>query len=990
MTSRLRAVGESPLWLSGVLLLALMVAVDIVLQRQINGAYAGAAVLTAIYASPQRTALVSALALAMSVASGAWNDNLGERDWAIRFATCVVICGLALIASNTNRKRQQRLERTTAMAQGVLDALAVELTGARTVREVADGFLGRAVAAMGATSAMVMSLDSDDVLRTLTWHGRRGNGADQYQEVPLSSDVPGAVAVREDRDIHYRSVEEIVAAFPALAGYYPDDRSLHLLPLRREDRTYGLLAITFPPDVLTHHEDGFLHSLAGALASAVERAAELQRADAATHRTTLLGELSMSLSRSLDTGTTVAECGRILVPRFADWCSLQLLRDGQLETVAINHRDPETTAWAESLRGAFPTRMDGPTGAAQVVRTGESVLYPFIPADLIEAAADGPEHLELLQRLGLTSAMVVPLHGRDGVIGALTLIHAESGRRYGDEDVEFLEAVADRVAVALETAATFEHQSQRLAGVTAVAEAAQRAILAPPPARTGPVTLSARYHSAAFEAQVGGDLYEVVQGPSSVRLLVGDVRGKGLSAVRTATVVLGEFRAAAAGPGDVAHVAREIDRRIRPYLPDAEDFVTGVLVDIRYDGTFDVVSCGHPAPVVLRASGHVRAIELDHEPPLGLGVQPTPVTGRLEPGDRMLLFTDGLIEARSPLGGFIDPTPFLARMQRAEFESALDDLLDGLVRATGHELDDDLALLLACYDPEPVGLDAVEVTEELVADPANVGRARRLLRAALDGVLDDALAEPAELLLSEVVTNAFVHAGGIATVRVRATPVAVRVEVEDGSSRHPTRRGFTTTAGTGRGLRLLDELADRWGSAPRPEGKVVWFELGTHAGALAATNHRAPADPDDGSVHVRLREVPLLVHAGWQEDATALLREYLLHVLEEDQHILERHARASAAMTLLHEQVPAPQPSGGPAITADEVVLSVPREMVAWFATLDELLGEAIAQAREGRFLSPSTGPEIDKMRQWLCREVARQADGGTPTPWAAPDPARG
>ena len=696
---RARGAGGNPWWLTGVLLLGVMVAVDVVVGRQINGAYGGAAILTAIYADTRRTAAVSVLALVLSVASGTWNDNLGERDWAIRFATCVLICGLALVAAHASQQRQERLERTTALAQRVLDSLAVELTGSRTVREVADGFLGNAMGAMGASSAMVLSLDADDVLRTLSWHGRAGGGADQYQEVPLCSDLPGAVSVREGRDIHFRSVKEIVAAFPDLADYYTTDRSLHLLPLKRGGHRYGLLAITFPPELFTPQEDGFLHSLAGALTSAIERADELQRSDAATQRTVLLTEVSMSLSRSLDMDTTVAECGRILVPRFADWYALQLLRDGQLETVSVKHRDPETTEWARSLLDAFPTRMDATTGSAQVVRSGQSALHPFIPADLIHAAASSPEHLEILQRLGLTSAIIVPLKGREGVMGALTLIHAESGRRYDDEDVSFLEAVSDRVAVAVETAATFEHQSERLAGVTLVAEAAQRAILAPPPARTGPVSLSARYHSAAFEAQVGGDLYEVVSGPSSVRLLVGDVRGKGLSAVRTATVVLGEFRAAAAGSGDVAHVAREIDRRIVSYLPDSEDFVTALLVDIRHDGTFDVVSCGHPAPVLLQASGAVTTVELDHEPPLGLGVQPVPAHGTLARGDRMLLFTDGLIEARSPEGAFIDPTPYLVAMGRAAFDSALDGLLVSLTREAGHALDDDLALLLACYDP---------------------------------------------------------------------------------------------------------------------------------------------------------------------------------------------------------------------------------------------------------------------------------------------------
>ena len=185
-----------------------------------------------------------------------------------------------------------------------------------------------------------------------------------------------------------------------------------------------------------------------------------------------------------------------------------------------------------------------------------------------------------------------------------------------------------------------------------------------------------------------------------MRLLVGDVRGKGLSAVRTATVVLGEFRAAAAGPGDVAHVAREIDRRILPYLPDAEDFVTGVLVDIEHDGRFDVVSCGHPAPVLLTAHGDVETVELDHSPPLGLGVDPVTARGKLDPGDRLLLFTDGLIEARSPSGAFVDPAPFLPEVARAPTSTrrwtACSRRCSG---PPGTALDDDLALLLACYDP---------------------------------------------------------------------------------------------------------------------------------------------------------------------------------------------------------------------------------------------------------------------------------------------------
>ncbi|GAB6984089.1 SpoIIE family protein phosphatase [Nocardioides pyridinolyticus] len=686
-------------WLVGLAVVAVLVAADLVSGRQINGVYAGGAVVAALFCTPGRTSVVAAVAVVASAASGAWNGNLGTSEWLLRFAACALLAALAVAAARLNQHRREQLERAQSLAQQVLDALAVELTGARTVKDVADGFVSHAAAVLGAKSAMVHSLDPDGVLRTVTWSGRGNGAADQFQELPLASDLPGAVAAREGIDLHYWSVAEIERAFPALVGYYRQELSLHVLPLNRGDRILGLLSITFPSGTFSASEDGFLHSLAGALSSAIVRAEELQATDAATQRTALLAEASMTLSRSLDVDGTLAEVVRLLVPRFADWCAVQLLHDGELETAAIQHRDPDTTAWARSMKGAFPTRMDAPTGAPRVVRTGQSEIYPFIPSDLVDAAAINEEHRAILRRLGMTSAIVAPLTGRDRILGAVTLIHAESGRRYAEADLVFLEEIAERAALALDTAVTFQQQSERLAGVMLVAEAAQRAILAPPPPRVGPVTLTARYSSAAVEAQVGGDLYELVERPDSVRLLVGDVRGKGLGAVRSATVVLGEFRAAAAGDSDIADVAREIDRRIVPYLPDSEDFVTGVLVDIAHDGTFSVVSCGHPAPAQVTADGRVSTIDLDHAVPLGLGADPQAVSGQLRPGDRLLLFTDGLIEARSPAGSFVDPTPFLARLADLPFDTALDGLLDSIRSAAGHSLDDDLALLMAGYDP---------------------------------------------------------------------------------------------------------------------------------------------------------------------------------------------------------------------------------------------------------------------------------------------------
>lgn len=231
--------------------------------------------------------------------------------------------------------------------------------------------------------------------------------------------------------------------------------------------------------------------------------------------------------------------------------------------------------------------------------------------------------------------------------------------------------------------------------------------------------------------------------------------------------------------------------------------------------------------------------------------------------------------------------------------------------------------------------------------------------------------------------------------------------MEDDSTDLPAHRRYGATAGTGRGLQLLDGMADRWGTAEQPWGKTVWFKVGTvsssggpFSGDDAGDEHGpgnvfAPASTTGDFVPVTLREVPLLMHIAWQEHAATLLREYLLYALAQDHDILEKHARASAAMTLLHEQVPAPPlPDRGdalmadaiePKMTADEVVLHIPAATVVNFETLDALLRDAITAARAGVFLSPPTQPEIDEMREWMCSEVARQAGGATTArPWLA------
>jgi sigma-B regulation protein RsbU (phosphoserine phosphatase) len=201
------------------------------------------------------------------------------------------------------------------------------------------------------------------------------------------------------------------------------------------------------------------------------------------------------------------------------------------------------------------------------------------------------------------------------------------------------------VAVARSRAQT----AARFRRVASVAEAAQQAILRPIPSSVGPVDCASVYLSATTEATIGGDLVEVLDTPHGVRAVVGDVRGKGMDAVRLAGQVVGSFREVAWTVEGLPEVGVALDRAVRR-TAGPEDFVTAALVQLTWNGALTVVTCGHPPPYVVDPGGGPAVpLEVDPSPPLGmLEDTPVPVTTRLAPTDRLVLVTDGLLEARRP------------------------------------------------------------------------------------------------------------------------------------------------------------------------------------------------------------------------------------------------------------------------------------------------------------------------------------------------------
>ena len=240
-----------------------------------------------------------------------------------------------------------------------------------------------------------------------------------------------------------------------------------------------------------------------------------------------------------------------------------------------------------------------------------------------------------------------------------------------------------------------ERRERDLQRVTRVAEVAQLAILRPIPSRVGPVAFASRYLSAAEQAFIGGDLYEVVPSACGVRVVVGDVRGKGLEAVHLAALVLGSFREAATVEKALDDVAAAVDRAVSTDIA-LEDFVTAVFVEFRSGGDVAVVNCGHHPPLRVSRIG-AQYLEADQaSTPLGLAPTFTVQSHRLSRGDRVLLYTDGLVEARSADRSFFELAPdTVETLKRRSLDAALEGLVASVLRHTGGRLDDDLALLLA-------------------------------------------------------------------------------------------------------------------------------------------------------------------------------------------------------------------------------------------------------------------------------------------------------
>ena len=592
------------------------------------------------------------------------------------------IVGASVIAHDTSdrraaRERAERLQRATVeLASAVDPARAVEV------------LLENALPALGADAAAVGLLDPEGVDVELVGSVGYSPAVADFQRMPLDADLPMTEAVRTGEPLWLAGGDVLRERYPALIASPDRWASLAIVPLIAGDQRLGAVALSFrETHRFAREERAFMLATAAQLAHAIERARMFEAERHRREQLDFVVEASEVLASSLDVEETLEQLAFLAVPRVADWCGIDLTTDdGGLRSVAVAHADRERLALANRLRDTYPPDPNDDRGAPNVIRTGRPELYPAIPDELLAEAAVDEEHLRLIRELGMASAMVVPLTARGRTLGAMTLVAAESGQRYTEDDLESAQELARHAALAVDNATLYRREHE--AAVTL-----QRALLpASLPSPRG-AEVAASYMPAGPGLEVGGDWYDLVETDAGrVAVVVGDVAGRGLAAA----TIMGRLRTAFRAymlEGAPPPAAVE---RLDALMGDFEEPSMVTLVHLSLDPVtrrVEYVRAGHPPPLVRDPAGAVRELDGSGSPPLGVLRDPVfrSSSAELEPGSVVLLYTDGLIERPDEGIG-----AGLARLRRA-FAAAPDTaegIVQGVIERLGADaLPDDVAVV---------------------------------------------------------------------------------------------------------------------------------------------------------------------------------------------------------------------------------------------------------------------------------------------------------
>jgi PAS domain S-box-containing protein len=537
-------------------------------------------------------------------------------------------------------------------------------------------------------------------LKTSTSHTRRGGDPERPASEEIRRLLGRAVAassngivitdprVPDNPIVYVNSAFEEISGYPAdeVLGYncrflQADDRDQPALEELREalteERECRVVLKNYRKDGTpfwnelyvspVHDEEGHLTNFIGVQNDITQRRRiederdlllakeQLARAEAVEvkRRLALLAAAGPSLAASLDYRETLEGITRLLVPELADWCLLDIVDDnGNVNQLAAAHAEVEKEDLLKRLREHREFGEGDPGSTAEVLRTGQSVLLPHLPdPTFYERALGRGEHLDIVRRLEPRSLMCVPLLARGRTIGAITLVSSKPDRRYDREDLLLAEDLAYRCALAADNARLYRGRSE-------IARVLQRSLLPPHLPEIPGVEVGAEYLSVEEASEVGGDFYDLINTVEDGWICaIGDVRGKGVEAASVTALARYTIRAVTLKNDKPSEVLAALNEAMLRQLPE-DRFCTAACIRLEpQDDSLgvgvDVSRAGHPPPLLVSPEGTVEEVGCSGRV---LGVFPEAelkdTSLRLMPGEALVLYTDGVTEARSPDGDF--------------------------------------------------------------------------------------------------------------------------------------------------------------------------------------------------------------------------------------------------------------------------------------------------------------------------------------------------
>ncbi len=538
--------------------------------------------------------------------------------------------------------------------------------------------------------------ETDEHLELVLQRGMPDAAAQRFHRFPVSSDLPGSVAVRERRTIVSTQRAQAVEEFAELEGAPRSTEGFVAIPLVTDESCVGVLGVGVDEEIDPRDLD-FMEAIAAQVAQSIVRVRLIERERRRRAELEFMAQLTDTALASADHVDLMRAVCRAAVPTMGDWCSLYFLSEtGGEPRIEFAHIDEELAEYVAELHRRYPYDSNSTTGVPAVIRSGATDYVPRLTTQIVdEAIAASPltadEALPILDRLNITSVITVPLRTKRRMVGAMQFVCAESRRHYSADDVALAEAVAGRLAEALDAAWMADHQRD-------VAVALQRAFL-PPRLPTIPgVEIAARYWPAGID-QVGGDFYDIFElGDETWAIVIGDVCGTGPDAAALTGIARHTVRAAARHGCTPDTVVEWLNEAVLHSNRDQYCTACYVTLSAR-DGRWLLTSsaAGHPLPIVSTPAATAsfgRPGSL-----LGIFDQISIRTERSEltSGDVLVLYTDGITDLPPPHGLAEEELATLVQQHRASGA-------DGIAQAMRQSLEaripdrsrrDDAALIVA-------------------------------------------------------------------------------------------------------------------------------------------------------------------------------------------------------------------------------------------------------------------------------------------------------